>query len=32
MKVVALFPIGTSDGGCPVAIAEILNDELSLEV
>ena len=32
MKVAALFPIGTSDGGCPAAIAEILKDEPSLEV
>jgi hypothetical protein len=32
MRVAALFPIGTSDGGCPVAIAEILKDEVSLEV
>jgi hypothetical protein len=32
MRVAALFPIGTSDGGCPVAIAEILKNEPSLEV
>jgi hypothetical protein len=32
MKVAAIVPIGTSDGGCPVAITEILKDEPSLEV
>jgi hypothetical protein len=32
MKVAAVFPIGTSDGGCPVAIAEILKREASVEV
>jgi hypothetical protein len=32
MKVAALFPIGTSDGGCPVAIAEILKSEPRVEV
>jgi hypothetical protein len=32
MKVAALFPIGTSDGGCPVAIGEILKEEPAIDV
>lgn len=32
MKVGALFPVGTSDGGCLAAITEILKNEPSLEV
>lgn len=32
MKVAAIFPIGTSIGGCPAAIAEILKSESALEV
>jgi hypothetical protein len=32
MKTAAIFPIGTSIGGCPDAIAEILKEESALEV
>lgn len=32
MRVAAIFPVGTSMGGCPDAIAEILKSESSLEV
>ena len=32
MRAIAIFPVGTSIGGCPDAIAEILKSELSLEV
>jgi hypothetical protein len=32
MRVGAIFPIGTSIGGCPDAITEILKEESSLEV
>jgi hypothetical protein len=32
MKIAALFPVGTSDGGCPLAIGEILKYEASLDV
>lgn len=32
MRVGAIFPIGTSTGGCPDAITEILKEESSLEV
>lgn len=32
MKTTAIFPIGTSMGGCPDAIAEILKEKSSLEV
>jgi hypothetical protein len=32
MKVGAIFPVGTSDGGCPAAIAEILKTETHLDV
>ena len=32
MKVAAIFPVGTSVGGCPAALAEILRNESSVEV
>ena len=32
MKVAALFPVGTSVGGCPDSIAEILKEETTLDV
>jgi len=32
MRPIAIFPVGTSIGGCPDAIAEILKSEPSLEV
>lgn len=32
MMVGAVFPVGTSDGGCPAALAEILQTEAAVEV
>jgi hypothetical protein len=32
MKIAAIFPVGTSTGGCPDAIAEILKTEPAVEV
>jgi hypothetical protein len=32
MKVAAIFPVGTSVGGCPDSIAEILKEEPALDL